>query len=231
MITIKENKFNLILGKVDSAKTTLIINQLNDQGYFKDDKNVLFFTPDTKAHHIEKKIHSLVNDVDISSIKHDRKTLEPVDLNLPKGLQVVDDCREYDNIKRTIREYTLGSKPDLIIIDNINQINFGIKLPYKERVAKILTILSDLSISEEVTILGSFYMMESANWIEGDDFSDNDDKLGGLVLVERKDKTVEIYDESTEEVYEYTIDPRNLKLVIDTIRSNKRTTLVKHNMN
>lgn len=229
MITIKENKLNLILGKVDSAKTTLIINQMNEQGYFENDKNVIFFSPDTKAHHIEKKIHSLVNDVDISSVKHDRKTLEPIDLNLPKGLQVIDDCREYDNIKRTIREYSMGSKIDLIIIDNINQINFGIKLPYKEKIKKILDILSDLS--EEVSILGSFYMMESANWLEDENFSNDDEKLGGLVLVERKDKIVEIFDDLSEEVYKYTIDPRNLKLVIDTINSNKKINLPKHNLN
>lgn len=211
MITIKENKLNLVFGDVDSAKTTLIINEIIDN--IDDEKEVLFFTPDTKDHHIEKKIHCLVNDVDMASVKHDRKTLKPTNLVLPNGLQVIGECRDFEDIKRTIREFKLAGRPDLIVIDNINQVNFGIKLPYKERISKIFTILSDLAENEKLTILASFYMLKSANWDHDDDFTENDEKLGSLVLVQRNDKIVEVFDESSGNVLKFNIDPRNLKLV------------------
>ncbi|CAG7580699.1 MAG: putative replicative DNA helicase [uncultured marine phage] len=213
MITLKENKLNLIVGHVDSAKTTLIINTVVDYIQEDEEKEVLFFSPDTKYHHIDKKIHCLVNDVDLSSVKHDKKTLKPTGLTLPKGLLVFDDCKEYDSIKQNIREFTKGGKPSLIILDNINQIDFGFKgLPYKEKISKIFDTLCELADKEGVTILASFYMLKIANWEDDMDFSSNDENLGSMVLVQREDRVVDVFDEEVSTSFKYTINPRNLKL-------------------
>jgi len=212
MITIKKNKLNLVFGSTDSAKTTLIINEVTNE-YLSDDSNeILFFTPDTEAHHIEKKFHCLINDVDMSSVKHDRKTLKPIDLVLPKGLQVIDNCRDFDSIRQNLREFSLGGKPSLVVIDNINQINFGIKLPYKEKISKMFEILSELAQNDKLTILASFYMLKSANWEENDSFTKNDEDLGGLVLIQREDKIVNIFDENSGNSYNLKINNKNLKL-------------------
>jgi len=212
MITIKKNKLNLVFGSTDSAKTTLIINEVTNE-YLSDDSNeILFFRPDTEAHHIEKKFHCLINDVDMSSVKHDRKTLKPIDLVLPKGLQVIDNCRDFDSIRQNLREFSLGGKPSLVVIDNINQINFGIKLPYKEKISKMFEILSELAQNDKLTILASFYMLKSANWEENDSFTKNDEDLGGLVLIQREDKIVNIFDENSGNSYNLKINNKNLKL-------------------
>jgi len=210
MITIEKNKLNLIFGDVDSAKTTVILNTLTE--YLKGENEVLLFSPCTKSYHIEKKLHCLVNDVDWVSVKHDRTSLKPIGLSLPSNLKVIDDCRVFNDIKGTIREVSRSSNLSLIVIDNINQMDFNLNLPYKERISKTLEILNEFAGDIGVSILGSFSLLKIANWNDVESFTSNDVNLGSMIYVDRSDRVVNIFDESVDTAFKYTISPKNMKL-------------------
>lgn len=205
MIEIKEGKLNLVFGDVNSAKTTLMLNKVID--LLNRGKKILYFSPDTKAHHIEKKIHCLTEDIDLSSVKIDPKTLKPIDITKHTNIKVIDNCRNFiEDIMDEI--YKKENKDAIIIIDNLNQIDFKIDLDYNEKISKIFSNLNDLNR----TIIASFYLIKIADWTETDQFTDNDEKLGTINLIERKDKTVEIFDTCNNNTFKYKIAPRNLKL-------------------
>lgn len=204
-INIKENKLNLIFGEVNSAKTTVIVNKVVE--LLKEGKEVLFFSPDTSSHHIEKKVYCLMEDIDTSSIKINNKTLKPDNIKVPKNLEVVDNCRNFEDdiYDKLLKD---ENKNKIIIIDNINQIDFDLNLEYEEKISKIFSNLNDTNR----TIIGSFYLIQIADWTEEENFTDNDEKLGSISLVERKDDMVDIYKTDSEDSSSFKISHRNLFL-------------------
>jgi hypothetical protein len=60
--------------------------------------------------------------------------------------------------------------------------------------------------------VASFYLIKIADWTQGENFTDDDEQLGSINLVERKDKVVELFDTGTNNTINLKIDPRNLLL-------------------
>lgn len=204
MIEIKEGRLNLVFGDVNSAKTTLMLNKVSE--LLKEGKKVLYFSPDTKGYHIRKKIYCLMEDIDLSSVKIDSKTLEPIGIVVPDNLKVIDNCRDF--VEDIMDEIHKEDKDTFIFIDNVNQIDFKIDLPYNDKVSKIFSSLNDLGN----TIIASFYLIKIADWTQSENFTDDDDKLGSINLIERDDNKVELFDTWSNTTLKYKIIPRNLEL-------------------
>lgn len=190
MIDIVKGKLNLIVGRVDSGKTSVALNTVRDA--IKEGLNVIYFTNDGEAHHTEKKLYCLLNSKNPSEVKIDPKTLKPVNIELPDNVTVIDDVNSIEDIKATAREYSRAWEPHIVVVDNINFLEDYSGRPYSEKIQEIIDDLNEYS--KTVTVLATFNLLKIyESYVEDIDTN----KMGNLILLSRYINSVDVHEEYT----------------------------------
>lgn len=190
MIDLVKDKLNLVVGKVDSGKSAVVLNTVKDA--VREDLNVIIFTTDSQKHQIQKRLYCLINGKNPSEIKVDPKTFEPIDTDLPENITIIDDSKNIEDIKATVREYSRAWLPHIIVIDNINFLEDYAGQVYSTRIQKIIDDLNDYSST--VTVLATFNLLKVFETYVEDI---NTDKMGNLILISRYGNSIDVHEDHT----------------------------------
>lgn len=199
MVTIEENKLNLVFGDVDSGKTTLACNIASD--YMKNDKKIIYISTDSEKNGIEQRLHVLHNNVTFNTIKKDNLG-NPTNIELPENANVIElSVPEYIPSIESSHIFNIikSSDVDLIIIDNINRITVNLKgKDYHRKNTNFIDKLNELCIKENATVLGIFNTLKIANW-EGNVkcFEEMSSNVDNISRIDKVEDAYEIYDDST----------------------------------
>src|ERR1035437_8283649 len=118
-MNIIEGKLNLVVSTLNSGKTTLLSNLA--AAYTKDGKHSLYYALDSSEQYIQKRVHSLLNNVALADIRPNISN-KYIGLKIPSNILLANQPLDPMALEFDIE---LCANIDVIFIDTLNIFNNG----------------------------------------------------------------------------------------------------------
>ena len=216
-MNIIEGKLNLVVSTLNSGKTTLLSNLA--AAYTKDGKHSLYYALDSSEQYIQKRVHSLLNNVALADIRPNISN-KYIGLKIPSNILLANQPLDPMALEFDIE---LCANIDVIFIDTLNIFNNG-SGSFDDKLKRNVVYLNSLCKKHNITIIASLNVLQ----VQTFKIEDWKDIVGGNILyVNNQYINFKIFDSKADIHLEYEIVNSHMLLTKET---SSVSTQKKHNI-